>query len=195
MVNSEWEHVKRKMHPCGCPTWQDRDKRIHMLIFQSKETQTSLRWVTPNLARCKEWVGEPDDKPLKIFQRCILIGGRSGLESAGLVDNDQVGSKLHKHEHPLAMLGENAHQWNSAPSSRLTAPHIFSRGRGMQCTFVNVYYEAQQSIKEGINIKQDFILSSWCQVNYVHLLRLMTNINQILIISCNIRWILGLTSE
>ena len=65
----------------------------------------------------------------------------------------------------------------------------------MQCTFVNVYYEAQQSIKEGINIKQDFILSSLCQVNYVHLLRLMTNINQILIISCNIRWILGLTSE
>ena len=99
-----------------------------MLIFQSKETQTSLRWVAPNLARCKEWVGEPDDKPLKIFQRCILIGGRSGVEPAGLVDNDQVGSKMREHEHPLAMLGENAHQWNSAPSSRLTAPHIFSHG-------------------------------------------------------------------
>ena len=91
-------------------------------------TQTSLRWVAPNLARCKERVGEPDDKPLKIFQRCILIGGRSGLEPAGLFDNDQVGSKMREHEHPLAMLGENAHQWNSAPSSRLTAPHIFSRG-------------------------------------------------------------------
>ena len=93
----------------------------------------------------------------------------------------------------------------------------------MQCPFVNVYYEPQQYMydyyisfrerhyepqqwrcfeylsvhysKEEINIKQDFILSSWCQVNYVHLLRLMTNINQILIISCNIRWILILTSE
>ena len=75
----------------------------------------------------------------------------------------------------------------------------------MQCPFVNVYCEPQQwhcfeylSVyysKEEINIKQDFIPSSLCQVNYVHLLRLMTNINQILVISCNIRWILILTSE
>ena len=75
----------------------------------------------------------------------------------------------------------------------------------MQCPFVNVYCEPQQwhcfeylSVyysKEEINIKQDFIPSSLCQVNYVHLLRLMTNIDQILIISCNIRWILGLKNK
>ena len=99
-----------------------------MLLFQIKENQTLLRMVAPNFARCKEWVGrEPDDQPLKIFQRCILIGGHIGIEPAGLVDNDQVGYKMGEHEHTLAMLGENAHQWNSAPSSRLTAPHIFSR--------------------------------------------------------------------
>ena len=56
--------------------------------------------VAPNFARCKEWVGrEPDDQPLKIFQRCILIGGQSDLELAGLVDIDQVGSKMGEHEH------------------------------------------------------------------------------------------------
>ena len=52
-----------------------------MLLYQIKENQTLLRMVAPNFARCKEWVGgEPDDQPLKIFQRCILIGG---LEQAG----------------------------------------------------------------------------------------------------------------
>ena len=70
-----------------------------MLLFQIKENQTLLRMVAPNFARCKEWVGEPDDQPLKIFQRCILIGGQIGIEPAGLVDNDQAGSKMHEHEH------------------------------------------------------------------------------------------------
>ena len=77
-----------------------------MLLFQIKENQTSLRsLVAPTLARCNEWVGEPDDQPLKIFQRCILID----LQPAGLVDNDQVDYKMHKHEHTRSQCWAKMH--------------------------------------------------------------------------------------
>ena len=79
--------------------------------------------------------------------------------------------------------------------------------------FVNVYYEPQQwhwfeylsvhyrqrgdtlNRTETETLNKTSFSSGVRLIMFPPLLRLITNINQILIISCNIRWILILTSE
>ena len=166
-----------------------------MLLFQIKENQTLLRMVAPNFARCKEWVGrEPDDQPLKIFQRCILIG----FEPARLVDNDQVGSENWRTWTHACNVGRKCTSMEFRTFLPLNCTsYIFPRAEvcnALSRTFImnhnNIYMWLLYIIswtsimnhkngiglniwvfiivKEDINIKQDFIIPTlpWSYTNY-----------------------------